>query len=61
MMANVDTICDIQKVILNSVEFANIKVNMLEKVKIDFKSAQNYVNDNYEKCRNIFDFQNTWD
>ena len=39
MMANVDTICDIQKVIVNSVEFDTVKVTMLEKVKIDFKSA----------------------
>ena len=33
---------------------------MIDKVQNDFKAAEAYVTENYEKCRPIYDFINTW-
>lgn len=58
--STVDTISDIQKIIVSSVEYGHIRQEMLEKVTTDFQSAELYVQENYDKCRPIYDFINSW-
>jgi dynein heavy chain, axonemal len=55
-----ETISDIQKIILSSVEYLAIRNEIAEKVSTDFLSAETYVMENFEKCRPIYDFLNTW-
>lgn len=32
----------------------------MEKISSDFRAADTYVSENYDKCRPIYDFINTW-
>lgn len=59
-LSTLDTISDIQKIITTSVDFQLFRKEMQDKVQNDFKAAETYVNDNYEKCRPIYDFMNQW-
>lgn len=59
-MNSLENITDIQKIITTSVEYHHIHQEMVQKVQTDFKSAESYVNENYEKCRPLYDFINTW-
>jgi dynein heavy chain len=42
------------------VDFQEIKKEMVDKVLTDFLSADVYVKENYDKCRPIYEFINTW-
>lgn len=59
-MNSMETISDIQKIIVSSVEYQGIRKEIMEKVETDFKAADSYVTENYEKCRPIYDFMNSW-
>lgn len=59
-ISSIENITDVQRIITKSVEFQIIRGEILEKVHNDFTSAEFYVNENYEKCRPIYDFMNSW-
>lgn len=42
---NIDIICDVAKIIFDSIEFGKIKVEILKKLQTDFESAQKYVDE----------------
>lgn len=51
---------DVQKIILDSVEYQTIKSKIANKIVEDFAEAQKFVNTNYESCRPIHADTNTW-
>lgn len=57
---NIETLCDVAKIIFDSVEYEAIKAEVIEKIKSDFESAQKYVDEKYEKCRPIHNFKSEW-
>lgn len=42
---NIETICDVSKIIFDSVEFMRIKEEVVEKIDTDFDSAQKFVDE----------------
>jgi len=57
---NVDTVCDVAKIIFDSVEFEQVKDEVVKKIQTDFDSAQKFVDEKYEKCRPIHNFRSEW-
>jgi len=55
---NTDQLIDVKYIIMESVKYKAIQEEVVEKVKKDFKVAHEYVNENYEKCREIYNQQN---
>jgi hypothetical protein len=51
---------DIGLIINQSVEFNDIRANMLEKIRQDFKSASDYIEENYGQVKIIFNFMNNF-
>lgn len=57
---NKDDIIKVDVIINRSVEYQEIKRKILEKIKLDFEEAKEYVKNHYEKCRPIYEFQQNW-
>ena len=51
-----DKLIDIGSIILQSVEFNEIRAEMMEKVRSDFEMSDQYVTENYKKVKEIFAF-----
>jgi len=51
---------DIGLIINQSVAFNDIRSNMLDKIKQDFQSASDYIEENYGQVKIIFNFMNTF-
>ena len=57
----VEKLPDIGHIINQSVEFNNIRSNMLDKVRNDFNSASDYIEENYGQVKIIFNFMKTFE
>ena len=57
----VEKLPDIGHIINQSVQFNNIRSNMLEKVRNDFNSASDYIEENYGQVKIIFNFMKTFE
>lgn len=57
---NTEQLIDVKFMIVESVKYKAIQEEVVEKVKKDFKVAHEYVNENYEKCREIHNQQSEW-
>lgn len=55
-MPNTEKKLNLKNIIENSVRYKWIYDETINKVKNDFKLVENYVNTNYEKCREIYEF-----
>lgn len=55
-MPNTDKKLNLKVIVENSVRYKSIYEETINKVKNDFKLVETHVNDNYEKCRIIYDF-----
>ncbi len=51
---------DIGLIITQSVEFNDVRGEMLDKIRKDFKVAGDYIEENYQQVRQIFSFLNTF-
>ena len=51
-----EKLADIESIISNSVEFKDVKHNVIDKVKSDFQIATDYVEENYKKAKEISAF-----
>lgn len=56
----IEKLPDIALIINQSVEFNNIRNNMLEKIRHDFQAASDYIEENYGKVKEIFVFMNNF-
>eukprot|EP00828_Plagiopyla_frontata_P006289 TRINITY_DN1271_c0_g1_i2.p1 TRINITY_DN1271_c0_g1~~TRINITY_DN1271_c0_g1_i2.p1 ORF type:complete len:1883 (-),score=297.33 TRINITY_DN1271_c0_g1_i2:372-6020(-) len=56
-----ENFADIAEIINTSVEYIKIKQEMQDKVASDFSQAQTYVDNNYSKCRKIYECSKSWD
>ena len=54
------TYADIQEIILESVEFGNVKEEINQKILQDFTEANKFVTQNYELCRPIHNDSSAW-
>lgn len=55
-----DKLADIGMIINQSVEFNNLRSDMLDKIQKDFKSAGEYIEENYQQVKVIFNFLNSF-
>jgi hypothetical protein len=58
-MLNTEQKIDLMKIITSSVRYQAIVEDIRQKVSQDFTAARQYVNDNFEQCRVINDFDKT--
>lgn len=51
---------EIENILLNSLEYKYIVLEIEDKINKDYKIAQNYVDNQYEKCRPIYNDEAEW-